>query len=270
MRALPALLLGLLPAVAAAQGGGSLQAERQAYAEWLRSSPISPLAAVAMQRLDGPVTLGPDTADVPLKEFGAATVAEKGNQVILTRVGGVARALPNGRPVPVPPWTFQVLGSGASTVLLVYGKASGVPPGWYPESPSLAFSTQMEPPTRPERRRVLTLDGVDVEAEVAGFLPLRLGDTTVRLQVMRMPVPGTEERELQVYFRDATNGQGTYPAGRFVEVRPVGHGTVQVDFNEARNPFCAYSSVYPCPVPWAGNSIPVAVEAGERYAPTKP
>lgn len=270
MRPLPLVLFGLLPTIATAQGGQPLSAERQAYAEWLRSSPVSPFAALAMQRLEGPVTLGPDTADVPLQGFGAATVLRKGAAVSLTRAGQAARALPNGRPVPVPPWTFQVLGSGSSTVLLVYGKPKGTPPGWYPDASRLVYSAQMEPPAREERRRVLTLDGIDVEAEVAGFVPLRLADSTVRLQVMRMPVPGTEERELQIYFRDATNGRGTYPAGRFVEVHPMGHGTVRVDFNEARNPFCAYSSVYPCPVPWAGNALPVAIEAGERYAPAKP
>jgi len=269
MRTVPLLLLGLLPTVAAAQAGPALSAERQAYAEWLRSSPVSPFAAVAMHGLDRAVTLGPDTTDIPLPGFGFATAARRGAQVTLTRAGGVARALPDGRPVPVPPWTFQALGKGSGAVLLVYGKPDGTPPGWYAEAPALAFNVQMEPPSGAERRRVLSLDGVEVEAEVAGYLPLRLADTTVRLQVMRMPVPGTEERELQVYFRDATNGRGTYPAGRFVEVHPIGHGTVQIDFNEARNPFCAYSSVYPCPVPWAGNSLPVAIEAGERYTPAK-
>lgn len=270
MRALPALLVGLLPAFAAAQVDQPLGAERQAYADWLRTSPVSPFAAVAMQRLDGPVTLGPDTADVPLEGFGLATVTRRGSQVTLARAGAAPRPLPDGRPASIPPWTFQTFSKGTSAVLLVYGRPTGTPPGWYPAAPSLVLTTRMEPPGRAERRRVLSLDGVEVEAEAAGYLPLRLGDTTVRLLVMRMPVPGTEERELQVYFRDATNGRGTYPAGRFVEVTPVGHGTVRIDFNEARNPFCAYSSVYPCQVPWAGNAIPIAIEAGERYAPAKP
>ena len=65
---------------------------------------------------------------------------------------------------------------------------------------------------------MLTLDGIEVEAETAGYITLPLGPAGTRLLVMRMPVPGTEETELQVYFRDQTNDRGTYPAGRFVEL----------------------------------------------------
>lgn len=262
-----ALLVGLLPTLAQAQGTSPLAAERQAYSEWLLASPVSPLAAVAMQRMQGPVTLGPDTADIPLSGLGPATAGERGGAVVFTGQDGKARTLPAGRPVAIPPWTFQVLGDGSALSLLVYGAHRGSPPGWYPPAQGLAYVIPLEPAARAERRRVLTLDGIEVEAELAGYVRVPLGPAGSRLQVMRMPVPGTEERELQVYFRDATNGKGTYPAGRFVELVPTAGG-YRLDFNRARNPFCAYSSVYPCPVPWAGNAIAAPVEAGERYRGT--
>ena len=63
----------------------------------------------------------------------------------------------------------------------------------------------------------------------------------------------------------ATNGEGTYPAGRFVTLDPLADGRFRLDFNRARNPFCAYSSAYPCPVPWTGNRIEARIEAGEQY-----
>ena len=31
-------------------------------------------------------------------------------------------------------------------------------------------------------------------------------------------------------------------------------------------PFCAYNSIYPCPAPWRGNTIPAPIRGGERYA----
>jgi hypothetical protein len=86
--------------------------------------------------------------------------------------------------------------------------------------------------------------------------------------VRRIPDAASEEDELTIYFRDATSGEGTYPAGRFVTLDPLGGNRYRLDFNGARNPFCAYSTVYPCPVPWAGNTLPVAIAAGERYAPS--
>ena len=81
----------------------------------------------------------------------------------------------------------------------------------------------------------------------------------------RIPDPGTEESELTVYFQDGTNGHGTYPAGRFVTLMPLPDGRFRLDFNRARNPFCAYSIAYACPAPWPGNRLHAAISAGERY-----
>jgi uncharacterized protein (DUF1684 family) len=83
------------------------------------------------------------------------------------------------------------------------------------------------------------------------------------LRVRRIPTG--DESELEIYFRDATNGHGTYPAGRFVPLVPLPDGRYRLDFHRARNPFCAYSSAFACPAPWRGNTIEAKVEAGERY-----
>ena len=61
-----------------------------------------------------------------------------------------------------------------------------------------------------------------------------------------------------------TNGAGTYPAGRFVSLVPAGGGRYRLDFNRARNPFCAYSSAYACPAPWHGNTLPAAGHRREK------
>jgi uncharacterized protein (DUF1684 family) len=87
-----------------------------------------------------------------------------------------------------------------------------------------------------------------------------------RLRVRRIPLGGGDESELEIFFRDGSNGDGSYPAGRFVSLIPAGERRFRLDFNLARNPFCAYSSVYPCPAPWRGNVVTVPVRAGERYA----
>ena len=266
-----ALLFAIvLPNVGVLRQDPNLAAERQAYTRWLTTAPTSPLAAVAMRRLDGPVTLGPDSADIPLPGFTFATVSESGGVVTIAATSRPARTLPRNRPVSLPPWTFEIAGPAGSSTLTVYGAVRGTPPGYFPPNASLTYTLALLPSAQAERRKVLTLDGVEVEGEVAGYLLVPLGSPSTRLQVLRLPVPGTEETELQVYFRDATSGSGTYPAGRFVEVIPTDTGRYRIDFNRARNPFCAYSSVYPCPVPWPGNSIKAAITAGEKYLPTHP
>ncbi len=69
---------------------------------------------------------------------------------------------------------------------------------------------------------------------------------------------------LFVPFTDLTNGESTYGGGRYLDLTgPLG-ATVELDFNRAYNPYCAYGGRYSCPIPPAENHLPVAVEAGVK------
>lgn len=68
-------------------------------------------------------------------------------------------------------------------------------------------------------------------------------------------------------FGDATNGDSTYPAGRFLFADPAQQGKVTLDFNQATNPFCAYSPYATCPLPPPQNRLPIRIEAGEMNYP---
>jgi uncharacterized protein len=105
---------------------------------------------------------------------------------------------------------------------------------------------------------------ISLKAAEAGTVDISAGGAATRLTVRRIPGED-DESDLEIYFRDPTNGRGSYPAGRFVSLTPLPDGRYRIDFNRARNPFCAYSSVYACPAPWPGNSLPAPVTAGERY-----
>lgn len=260
------LVLPLLPSASAGQQGAAVAAERAAFRQWLMSASNSPLAAVAQRRIDAGVSLGPADADIPLAGLGPHTLRERDGSVTLTAPDGRARPVPRGRLVPLPPYALTLSGETGRTTVTVFHSPKGKPPEWYAYNPALVFEGPIAAAPAPETSRVLTLDGIEVEASLAGYVRLPLGEPAARLRVLRMPVPGTEEFELQVYFRDETSGKGTYPAGRFVEVTPIGDGRYRVDLNRARNPFCAYSSVYACPLPWPGNAIHAAVTAGEKYA----
>lgn len=69
-----------------------------------------------------------------------------------------------------------------------------------------------------------------------------------------------------VPFTDLSNGDSTYPVGRYLSVEPPrdGEDAVALDFNRATNPWCAYAEHYNCPVPPAQNRLGSAVSAGER------
>lgn len=74
-------------------------------------------------------------------------------------------------------------------------------------------------------------------------------------------------------LRDATSGQETYGAGRYVldTIKGADLGMsderLVIDFNFAYNPSCAYDPRWVCPLAPPPNRLEVAVRAGER-APT--
>jgi uncharacterized protein len=79
---------------------------------------------------------------------------------------------------------------------------------------------------------------------------------------------GTQQiSQLFVPFADPTNGQETYPAGRYLDLHPTPTGLYTIDFNRAYNPYCAYSKAYECPFPPPSNRLKVAVRAGEKAPP---
>ena len=240
--------------------------ERASYVEWLESSPISPLRAVARVPLTDTIRLGPPHADIPLEDVtehrlipgrGAATVESKTGR----------RMVAPYAPVVVGSYRFSIQGERQRPIVMVFGppKDQAKAPAFYPIDTTLVFEVELH---RSKRRavRLLALDGIEVEGTVVGSVTVPLGEGGTSLEVRHVPDPGTEESALEIYFRDETNSSGSYPSGRFVALEPVVGDRYRLDFNRARSPFCAYSTVYPCPVPWRGNMIGARVEAGERYA----
>ena len=71
---------------------------------------------------------------------------------------------------------------------------------------------------------------------------------------------------LFVPFTDLTNGHTSYGGGRYLDLRipPAGTTKMQLDFNQAYNPSCAYNHGYSCPVPPAENRLAVAIPVGVR------
>lgn len=249
----------------ASQTPTDLGRERADYVAWLTTAPTSPLAAIAQQPIGAGIRLGPADADVPLDGVPEHHVRQRGGAISLESDDGV-RAMPRGLPVRLGDYTLAADGPAGRAVLTVFGpRRAGKVPTYYEPQPSLVFVGPLAPPAQPGTVRVLGIDGIEVEAAEAGTVLVPVGAERVRLRVLRLPIAGGEESELEIFFRDGTNGRGTYPAGRFVGLVPEGSGRYRLDFNRARNPFCAYSSAYPCPAPWRGNSFQAPLAAGERY-----
>jgi uncharacterized protein (DUF1684 family) len=248
-----------------AQQGDDLLRERRDYAAWLATAPLSPYALLRIQPVDNGISIGREPSDIPLPGIGRGMAREEGALVVFRRDSGRV-VLPRGRPVQVGAFTLIANGLPGRSVIAAFGAVRRfTPPTWYPPAPSLDLTLALQPSERTGAFRILGPDGTDIEAREEGFVQPVLAGGSARLRVYRVPADEDDETELLIYFRDGTSGRGSYPAGRFVTLTPAGGGRYRLDFNRARNPFCAYSSAFPCPAPWPGNTLPLPIEAGEQY-----
>lgn len=107
--------------------------------------------------------------------------------------------------------------------------------------------------------RVETADGRARGLGLGGVLAFTLGGQELTLQVSVQ-----DDGSLWAVFGDVTSGDGSY---RFRFLRPAApdaEGRTTVDFNRALLPPCAFADHFICPFPPSGNTLGVAVAAGER------
>ena len=65
-------------------------------------------------------------------------------------------------------------------------------------------------------------------------------------------------------FKDATSAKTTYGAGRFLYAALPKGNEVELDFNKATNPPCAFTAFATCPLPPRQNILTAAIEAGRK------
>jgi len=131
---------------------------------------------------------------------------------------------------------------------------------WYPIEPSLRLHGELEPDG--SRQAVESTASGERAAERVGWAHLVIDGVACRLSVMRMLEPGFAPGHMDVYFRDATTGHGSYEVGRYLTVRMESAGLL-VDFNLAYNPACALSPYFNCPIPPRENHLSIPIRAGE-------
>ncbi len=92
-----------------------------------------------------------------------------------------------------------------------------------------------------------------------GKIPVAANGDTVTLTVYR---PLDHPEQFFIPFKDATTGDQTYGGGRYVHLDSLDVHRWILDFNSAYNPYCAYDTVWICPVPPTGNTLSFPVHAG--------
>lgn len=65
-------------------------------------------------------------------------------------------------------------------------------------------------------------------------------------------------------FSDLTNGEQTYGGGRYIDLRIPEGDSIEINFNMAYNPYCAYNAKYSCPIVPKENNLDYAIKAGVK------
>jgi uncharacterized protein len=73
-----------------------------------------------------------------------------------------------------------------------------------------------------------------------------------------------EPNSLFFVFADRTSGKETYGAARFLDTPLAKDGKLVLDFNQARNPPCAFTPYATCPLAPPENRLDVRITAGEK------
>ncbi len=142
---------------------------------------------------------------------------------------------------------------------------------YYPPNSDYRFELELHEYGEKETLKMATTGGEEQEYIRWGEFRFELCDKEHRLQAYKR---NPRKQWLFVPFRDSTSGKETYGAGRYLDLQPerhhIGRGRWILDFNEAYNPFCAYSKAYTCPLTPPENWLDIPIRAGEKkYTPER-
>jgi uncharacterized protein len=131
---------------------------------------------------------------------------------------------------------------------------------YFPVRPDWHIQARFEPYVPEHRIPIVNILGMKEDMISPGAIVFEREGHAWRLDAI-LEAPG--DRKLFVMFSDATSGKETYGAGRFMYVGLPDADRIEVDFNEAYNPPCAFTNFATCPLPPPQNQLALAIDAGE-------
>jgi uncharacterized protein len=131
---------------------------------------------------------------------------------------------------------------------------------WFPADPAWRIQAKWVAYPAAKKIAITNILGMTDDEPSPGYAEFALNGRTMRLE------PVTEDGELFFMFKDATSGKSTYGAGRFLyaPLPKAGAATVELDFNKAHNPPCAFTAFATCPLPPKQNILQTSIQAGEK------
>ena len=139
---------------------------------------------------------------------------------------------------------------------------------WYPPSLEYYFRAKLVRYPDAETVSVFGTKGEERSEVKYGYFEIFRKGQTYRLNVYKDARSGAAEpeRPLSIWFTDETTAKETYGVGRYLEVGEEQRDSsffYTLDFNNAYNPYCAYSGRYSCAIPRKEDHLAFPLLAGE-------
>ena len=133
---------------------------------------------------------------------------------------------------------------------------------WFPIESKWRVTGRFIKDAEPRKLPVVNTFGDTDTYTTEGVVEFTLLGQTLRLRPFT-----TRPKRFYFVFRDASSGEETYEAARFVYSNLLDDGTTVIDFNQAYNPPCAFNPFTTCPIPLKENRLPIKILAGEKAYP---
>ncbi len=133
---------------------------------------------------------------------------------------------------------------------------------FFPPDPAYRMEAEFAPYSGPKKVTIATAVGTVVDLDAKGIVKFRIRDRECELEAFE-----SGKDQLFFIFRDGTSGKETYGASRFMAADILAPGKIDLNFNRAYNPPCAYTDFATCPLSPAKNVLSVRIEAGEKNYP---
>jgi uncharacterized protein (DUF1684 family) len=130
---------------------------------------------------------------------------------------------------------------------------------WFPIDESYKVTARLEAFPEPKEVMIPNVLGGSFKMKSPGILKFAFKGKECSLQ----PVD-EGDGTLFIIFRDGSNLNETYLAGRFLYADKPVNGEAVLDFNKAQNPPCAFTPFATCPLPPPQNTLDVEIKAGEK------
>jgi hypothetical protein len=135
------------------------------------------------------------------------------------------------------------------------------------DSTFIVIATLVKTKNAPTFEMATTTDRKPLYKEY-GTLNFTLKGTACELTIYRSQDDLRDEKYkdyLFLPFTDATSSNESYGGGRYMDVMTTSEntdGTIELNFNNTYNPYCAYNAKYSCPLTPRKNNLEIEIKAG--------